>query len=122
MGRRHIRSLIASVSLSYPIGAVMLLQTGGDGCSSSRACRGRDRRARQPEYLILDGQQRMTSLYMALLSGQPVPTQTQKGLPIQRVYYLDIFRCLNPDEDRVDAVMSLAPTEGLRPISGVKSI
>lgn len=27
----HIRSLIASISLSYPIGAVMLLQTGGDG-------------------------------------------------------------------------------------------
>jgi len=27
----HIRSLIASVSLAYPIGAVMLLQTGGDG-------------------------------------------------------------------------------------------
>ncbi len=62
----------------------------------------------KPEYLILDGQQRMTSLYMALLSGKPVPTQTQKGLPIQRVYYLDISRCLNPDEDRVDAVMSLA--------------
>ena len=27
----HIRSLIASVSLSYPIGSVMLLETGGDG-------------------------------------------------------------------------------------------
>ena len=27
----HIRALIASVSLSYPIGAVMLLETGGDG-------------------------------------------------------------------------------------------
>jgi uncharacterized protein with ParB-like and HNH nuclease domain len=27
----HIASLIASISLSYPIGAVMLLQTGGDG-------------------------------------------------------------------------------------------
>lgn len=27
----HIRSLIDSVSMSYPIGAVMLLQTGGDG-------------------------------------------------------------------------------------------
>ncbi len=27
----HIASLIASISLSYPIGAVMLLQTGGNG-------------------------------------------------------------------------------------------
>ena len=34
-------------------------------------------------------------------------TQTEKGLPIQRVYYLDIAKCLNPNEDRVDAVLSL---------------
>ena len=27
----HIRSLLASVSVSFPIGAVMLLKTGGDG-------------------------------------------------------------------------------------------
>ncbi len=27
----HIRSLLASVSLSYPIGALMLMETGGDG-------------------------------------------------------------------------------------------
>jgi uncharacterized protein with ParB-like and HNH nuclease domain len=27
----HIRSLLASVSLSYPIGAVMMLQAGGNG-------------------------------------------------------------------------------------------
>jgi uncharacterized protein with ParB-like and HNH nuclease domain len=26
----HIRSLLASISLSYPIGAVMMLQTGND--------------------------------------------------------------------------------------------
>lgn len=29
----HIRSLIASVSLSFPIGAVMTLETGGDDVS-----------------------------------------------------------------------------------------
>jgi uncharacterized protein with ParB-like and HNH nuclease domain len=27
----HIRSLIASVTLAYPIGAIMILQMGGDG-------------------------------------------------------------------------------------------
>ena len=65
--------------------------------------------SKKPDYLILDGQQRMTSLYMALLSGKPVPTQTEKHQPIQRVYYLDIAKCLNPDEDRIDAVRSLPP-------------
>jgi hypothetical protein len=107
----HIRSLLASISLSYPIGAVMLLQTGGDGAQfQPRPVEGvMVEPDTKPEYLILDGQQRMTSLYMALLSGKPVPTQTQKGLPIQRVYYLDLARCLNPEEDRVDAVLSLPP-------------
>jgi hypothetical protein len=107
----HIRSLIASISLSYPIGAVMLLQTGGDGAQfQPRPVEGVTvEPSKKPDYLILDGQQRMTSLYMALLSGKPVPTKTDKHLPIQRVYYLDIVKCLNSDEDRIDAVMSLPP-------------
>jgi hypothetical protein len=105
----HIRSLIASISLSYPIGAVMLLQTGGGGAQfQPRPFEGVIvDPAKKPDFLILDGQQRMTSLYLALLSGKPVPTQTEKGLAIQRVYYIDIAKCLNPDEDRVDAILSL---------------
>ena len=105
----HIRSLIASISLSYPIGAVMLLQTGGDGAQfQPRPVEGVSvDPSKKPDQLILDGQQRMTSLYLALLSGKPVPTQTDKGLPIQRVYYLDMAKCLNPNEDRIDAVLSL---------------
>src|SRR5262245_15565867 len=62
----HIRSLIASVSLSYPIGAVMLLETGGDGAQfQPRPVQGVTvDREKKPELLILDGQQRMTSLYL----------------------------------------------------------
>src|SRR5436305_7017083 len=68
----HIRSLIASVSMSYPIGAVMLLQTGGEGAQfQPRPVEGMstdpDKKA---DRLILDGQQRMTSLYLALVSGK----------------------------------------------------
>src|SRR5271163_1420903 len=61
----HIRSLIASVSMSYPIGAVMLLQTGGDGARfHPRPVEGVTvDPAKSVDYLILDGQQRMTSLY-----------------------------------------------------------
>ena len=106
----HIRSLIDSVSLAYPIGAVMLLQTGGDGAHfMPRPVEGVVlNNAQAPELLILDGQQRMTSLYLALLSGMPVPTKTEKGQRIDRFYYLDIKRCLNPEEDRLDAVISLS--------------
>ncbi len=109
----HISSLIASISLSYPIGAVMLLQTGGDGVQfQPRPIQGVPTPAVIcPEHLILDGQQRMTSLYLAISSGQPVPTTTNKGKEIERFYYLDIKKCLDSNEDRLDAVVSVPSTK-----------
>ena len=64
----HIRSLIASVSLSYPIGAVMLLEVGGEGVRfKPRALEGASVPPEvKPERLILDGQQRLTSLFLTL--------------------------------------------------------
>jgi len=105
----HIASLIASISLSYPIGAVMLLQTGGDGVQfQPRPIQGvQITNDTKPEYLILDGQQRMTSLYLAISSGNAVPTTTNKGKGIERYYYLDILKSLDPNEDRLDAVSSV---------------
>src|SRR3712207_2541483 len=69
----RIRALIASVSLSYPIGAVMLLETGGDGARfKPRPVEGAPQAGpAEPQRLILDGQQRLTSLYRALRSGRP---------------------------------------------------
>jgi len=105
----HIRSLIASISLSYPIGSVMLLEAGGTGARfKPRTVQGTPTNGgKKPEFLILDGQQRMTSLYLALRSGKAVPTRTEKGQDIERVYYLDIAKCLDPEIDREDAVLSL---------------
>ncbi|MEW6198006.1 MAG: DUF262 domain-containing protein [Planctomycetota bacterium] len=107
----HIRSLLASVSLSYPIGAVMLLELGGDGVRfRPRPLEGASiPRGTRPERLILDGQQRLTSLFLTLKSGRPVPTRTDKGEPIERVYYLDIAKCLDENADRMDAVVSVPP-------------
>ena len=103
----HIKSLIASLSLSYPIGAVMFLEAGGvpfkprlfEGVSLQPAPK--------PKTLVLDGQQRLTSMYLALRSGLPVKTRTEKGAEIQRVYFLDMAKCLDPTEDREDAVLSV---------------
>ena len=60
-----------------------------------------------PEYLILDGQQRLTSIYQAAFSKKPVSTKTDKGKSIKRYYYLSIEECLNDDIDRFDAVLSV---------------
>lgn len=107
----RIRALIASVSLSYPIGAVMLMETAGDGVRfKPRPVEGTPPRdGVKPDRLILDGQQRLTSLYTSLRSGRPVKTQTSKKEPIERVYFLDIAKCLDPEADRLDAVVSLPP-------------
>ena len=118
----HIASLIASISLSYPIGAVMLLQTGGDGVQfQPRPIQGvQNTNDTKPEYLILDGQQRMTSLYLAILSGNAVLTTTNKGKKIERYYYLDILKSLDSNEDRSDAVVSVPATKMIKSDFGRK--
>ena len=104
----HIRALIASITCSYPVGAVMFLEYGGDGIRfKSRTFTNVPEDDSAPEMLVLDGQQRLTSIYCSMYSKTPVPTQTIKKEDIQRFYYLDIAMCLDPEADRVDAVVSV---------------
>lgn len=103
----HIRSLIASLSLSYPIGAVMFLEAGGVPFKPRLFAGVQLQPAPNPKTLVLDGQQRLTSMYLSLRSGQPVPTRTEKGADIRRVYFLDMAKCLDPEADREDAVISV---------------
>ncbi len=66
----HVRRLLASISLAYPIGAVMMLQQS----IQSRQFKPRlvdgvlKPESHVPNLLILDGQQRLTTLFMVLLS------------------------------------------------------
>src|SRR5215467_8650781 len=61
----RIQSLIGSVSRAFPIGALMSLDSGGPVNFKPRLVEGAPAEARQvaPQSLLLDGQQRMTSLY-----------------------------------------------------------
>jgi hypothetical protein len=105
----HIASLLASISLSYPIGAVMTLQTGNpDVRFRPRLLEGVELgEPIEPETLLLDGQQRATSLYLALKAGRPVPTRDGKGNPMLRRYYANINACLDPGVDREEAIVSV---------------
>lgn len=110
----HIGSLLASISVSYPIGAVMTLQTGNpDVRFRPRPLEGvaLDEH-REPEFLLLDGQQRMTSLYLALKFDGPVPTRDARGKDLSRHYYADIAKCLDVYVDREDAIVGL-PGDGI---------
>lgn len=115
----HVVSLLASVSLSYPIGAVMLLETGADTTVFKprlvEAVELPEPHPR-PELLILDGQQRLTSLYGALRSGKPVKTKDRKKQVVERWYYIDMVKALDPDGDRDEAVFSIGPDRVRRSI------
>ncbi|MXW03414.1 MAG: DUF262 domain-containing protein [Holophagales bacterium] len=109
----HIKSLLASISLSYPIGAVMTLRTGNpDVRFRSRPLEGvRLDREVDPEVLLLDGQQRMTSLFFALVSKEPVETRDDRGRKLRRHYYVDIDAALNPSADREEQAIASVPED-----------
>ncbi len=106
----HIVSLLASVRQSYPIGAVMTLETGNaDVRFKPRPVEGVHLSAqRQPERLILDGQQRLTSLYQSLLMQEAVATRDPRGKPMKRWYYIDINKALDPAVDAEEAILSVS--------------
>ncbi len=105
----RIRAILASLTQGYPMGAIMRLECGGNVNFKARLFEGVDkqRAASAAGFLILDGQQRLTSIYRAACAKEAVDTKTDKDQPIRRVYYLDIKKCLDPAEDRFDAVISV---------------
>src|SRR5690606_16245324 len=98
----HVRSLLVSIARSFPVGAVMLLNTGGDVKFQVRPIENVTfpHRLPEPEQLILDGQQRLTSLTQVLALDQPAKTFDEKKRPIERYYYIDIELALQ--EGRLD--------------------
>lgn len=105
----HIKSLLASISLSYPIGALMMLETGNEEVRlKPRPIEGVDLDdSIEPERLILDGQQRLTSLFQALYFGNAVKTQDARSKKISRWYYIDMARALDAEADRDEVILGL---------------
>lgn len=109
----RIRALVASITNNYPVGAAMFLEYGNSDIRFKyRTIQGSDAQNVVPTELILDGQQRLTSIYSAMYSEKPVNTRTDKGKEIERFYYLDIRKCLDTTIDRVDAIITV-PTNKL---------
>ena len=104
-----IRGLLASISRSFPVGALMTLQTGGEVRFKPRLVEGapETNAHRQPEALLLDGQQRITSLYQATVRREVVQTLNAKRQRIQRWYYIDMQAALDPNRDRSEAIIGV---------------
>lgn len=104
-----IKGLLASVSRRFPIGVILTLETGGEIRLRSRLIEGvSDSTADKADAFLLDGQQRLTSLYQSLKHEGPVTTQDSKGQSVKRWYYIDMLAAMNPETDRDEAIISVS--------------
>lgn len=112
-----ICKLIESITSGFPMGAAMFLANGGEQIRFSyRKFEGVTSTEEViPDWLVLDGQQRLTTLYQVLKSKRATNTrlETDKDKTIQRYYYLDIRKCLNPDADRLESIISVSEKKQL---------
>jgi len=112
-----ICKLIESITSGFPMGAAMFLANGGEQVRFSyRKFEGvTSTEEVTPEWLVLDGQQRLTTLYQVLKSKGATVTrlETERDKTIKRYYYLDIKKCLDPNTDRLDAIISVSEKKQL---------
>lgn len=119
----HIRSLLVSIARSFPIGAVMLLETGGETRFQVRPVEGVNllpQATSAAEELILDGQQRLTSLTQVLKLDEPVATRDTKKRELRLHYYFNIEKALEGPESLADAIVAVDEKRTLRSDFGRK--
>lgn len=95
---KQIKSLIESVIRGFPINSIMLLEC--DAANKKFSCKPIEgvTTSTAPSYLILDGQQRLTSLYGALRSQAPVKFTDGD----ERYYYLDMKKAVESIKNSVN--------------------
>jgi hypothetical protein len=111
-----IRSLLASISQSFPVGAIMTLRTGGEVRFQPRPIEGLTfgTPEPQPERLLLDGQQRLTSLFQATRLNRPIDTLNTQRRAIKRWYYIDMVKALDPSIDQEEAIVGVPEDKTIR--------
>jgi hypothetical protein len=110
----RIRALLVTVLRGHPLGVVMLLKTGSDQVRfKPKPIAGADALdGAEPKMLLLDGQQRLTSLTQALSGDGLVSTMDGRGKRQMRKYYVDIAVALE-GEDRIDDAVRSLPGDGV---------
>lgn len=110
----RIRSLLVTILRGHPLGIVMLLKTGNDQVRfKPKPLEGAPvPDGTEPALLLLDGQQRLTSLTQALTGDGVVDTMDSRGKRMQRRYYVDVATALE-DEDRLDEAVLSLPADGV---------
>lgn len=112
----HIRSLLVSIGRSFPIGSIMLLETGGSARFQVRPIEGvaLPSSISKIEYLILDGQQRLTSLTQVLRLPNPIKTKNAQKHDVVLYYYINIKKALLENGNIEDAIIGVDASKLLK--------
>ncbi|SDQ22848.1 GmrSD restriction endonuclease domain-containing protein [Actinopolyspora saharensis] len=110
----RIRQLLITILRGHPLGVLMLLDTGNDRIRfKPRPVEGVDpNTVSPPDHLLLDGQQRLTSLTQALTGEGVVDTKDSRGKLLKRRYFVHMATALEGEERIDDAVLSV-PADGM---------
>lgn len=96
----QIKSLIESVIRGFPINSILLLECGMNNLKfSCRPIEGAETTGALPQHLILDGQQRLTSLFGALFSDKPFKISKGKK---EFFYYVNMAKAVKSIKNSSD--------------------
>ena len=111
----RILDLLASISRNFPIGALMTLETGGEVDFHPRSIQGvSEPTQNKPNELLLDGQQRITSIFQVAKRNEVVETTTVKHKKIRRWFYVDIQKAIDPEADITEALFTVPENKKLK--------
>lgn len=107
----RIRSLLVTVLRGYPIGSLMALDTRNEPMRfRPRPLSGAPDTGENPGLLLLDGQQRLTTLYLSLTGDGTVETVDSRSKRITRRFYVDLRRAVQEPVMPDEAVFSVDET------------
>ena len=104
----RIAALLATVARGYPLGVMMTMETDNAELQfRPKPLVGAELKGPvTPEELLMDGQQRLTSLSQALASDKPVDTMDTRRKRLLRYYYIDVKRAVERPDAMEDAIVS----------------
>ncbi|WP_245616203.1 DUF262 domain-containing protein [Corynebacterium doosanense] len=110
----RVRQLLITILRRHPLGILMRLETGNETLRfKPRPIEGTEATVMaEPEYLLLDGQQRLTSLTQALTGNGIVQTKDSRGKLLVRRYFVKIDDLLDEDSLGDESVISV-PADGV---------
>lgn len=104
----RIRALLVTVLRGYPMGSIMALDTRGEEMRfRPRPLFGAPDTGMAPGLLLLDGQQRLTTLYQCLTGDGLVESVDFRNKKIKRRFFVDIQKAVSAEVMPDEAVISV---------------